>query len=155
MCTEPNSDIHLADHHSICMRLQSVVTCTRTNTGAERGADQTSLASYAARHLAPTCRARCPEHIMPAPIVNTPVPPRQKQAPTQPHDPRPCHASPHTSPQDLKLGPTQPRPLDHTTLTFLLLHTHTPAIHCSQMPHDDSTNVLSRDTNAWQTGSGY
>ena len=66
-CTEPNSDIHSADRHSIRNRLLPADAFTRANTGAERGADQTSIASCAAGRLAPARRAQCPEHRTPAP----------------------------------------------------------------------------------------
>ena len=114
----------------ICSRSQSAGAFTRTNTRAQRGADQNSLASCAARRIAHTRRAQCPEHIMHAPFhapAHHPAPLKHTQRMT----PSPSHASsPHMDPAGAQARPSPTQATQPTTLTVLPLYTHTPAVHC-------------------------
>ena len=76
------------------------------NTGAERGADLTSIASYAARRLAPVRAAQCPEHITPATSYTRSSPRTPPTSTPNPLIPPPSHASPHMDPTRTQARPS-------------------------------------------------
>ena len=127
---------------------------TRTHTGAERDADQASIASCAARRLAPTRKAQCPEHITPAPSYNRSSPPHTTNKHTQPLTPPPPHASPrmHPTRTQARPNPTQAA-RSHDPGHTLLVHTHTGSPRPHTL-HKDPMKMFICSKHG-QTGSGH